>query len=134
LILKSKFRSRNRNRNSAIEIEIETEIEIPISTSKSKFRFRHRNRNFGKSKHRNFEILTKITYNFVEISISSKVKKDFRGNPNQEPSWGLNEKTKVENLVTLSLQVKFKRISMFLSKYLISHLRGNKLKRSLTKN
>jgi hypothetical protein len=55
--------------------------------AESKFGFQHRNRNsdfgieIGISGNRNIEISTKLTYNFVGISISSQVKKDFRGNP-----------------------------------------------------
>jgi hypothetical protein len=59
LVPKSELRCRNRNSNSELEIR----IGIPMSKSKP----------------------TKLGENFVGISISSKVKNEFRGNPNQHP-------------------------------------------------
>jgi hypothetical protein len=80
-IPKSKSQFRSRNRNSEVEIR----IEIPMSKSKPKSEFQCRNRNRNQnsdfdieieiSVNRNIVISTKLDFNFVEISIASKVKK-----------------------------------------------------------
>jgi hypothetical protein len=93
--LNSEFRCRNQNFDAEIDVPMSSmkpEIEIPISTSKfrrssisSKVKDRKRKSDFyieiEISENQNIEISTKLGYNFVWISIWSKVKKRLSWKP-----------------------------------------------------